>query len=213
MTAATAIFRSARRARTDRVRETLGAVTATLAEDIAGMRVAAGVHARARGAARTSASERRATARANQQTVVLNGALLPVRRPPLDGRDGGRARLRRLPRLRRRHHDRRPRRVPRLPRRTSSTRCSSSRSSTTRSCPRSPRSTRSWTSSTRSPTFATATARATSAASRGHVAFDDVRFATGAARGAPRDRPRRRRRARRSRSSAIPAPESRRSRS
>ena len=56
-----------------------------------------------------------ATATRTRQTVVLNGALLPVRRLPLVGRDRDRARLRRLARLRRRDVDRRPDRVPRLP--------------------------------------------------------------------------------------------------
>ncbi len=53
---------------------------------------------------------------ANQETVVLNGALLPVRRPALVGRDGGRARLRRLSRVRRLADDRHALRVHRLPR-------------------------------------------------------------------------------------------------
>ena len=48
MAIATALFRRCSSRAYRAVRERLGLVTATLAEDIAGMRVAAGVHARAR---------------------------------------------------------------------------------------------------------------------------------------------------------------------
>jgi ATP-binding cassette subfamily B protein len=76
MTVATAIFRKRSGRAYRRVRETLGAVTATLAEDIAGMRV---VHAFTReGAAERNFREVSDTYRqANQQTVLLNGLYFP----------------------------------------------------------------------------------------------------------------------------------------
>jgi ATP-binding cassette subfamily B protein len=76
MTAATAMFRKRSGRAYRRVRETLGAVTATLAEDIAGMRV---VHAFTReGAAERNFREVSDTYRqANQLTVTLNGLYFP----------------------------------------------------------------------------------------------------------------------------------------
>jgi ATP-binding cassette, subfamily B, bacterial len=76
MTVATAIFRKRSGRAYRRVRETLGAVTATLAEDIAGMRV---VHAFTReGAAERNFREvSDAYRQANQQTVLLNGLYFP----------------------------------------------------------------------------------------------------------------------------------------
>ena len=80
------------------MRERIGLVTATLAEDIAGMRV---VQSYAR-EPRNQTSFRGINTRyrdANYETVVLNGALLPGRRLPRLARDRDRARLRRLPAL------------------------------------------------------------------------------------------------------------------
>jgi len=76
MTAATAMFRKRSGRAYRRVRETLGTVTATLAEDIAGMRV---VHAFTReGAAERNFREVSDTYRqANQLTVTLNGLYFP----------------------------------------------------------------------------------------------------------------------------------------
>jgi ABC-type multidrug transport system fused ATPase/permease subunit len=76
MTVATAMFRKRSGRAYRRVRETLGAVTATLAEDIAGMRV---VHAFTReGAAERNFREVSDTYRqANQLTVTLNGLYFP----------------------------------------------------------------------------------------------------------------------------------------
>ena len=96
MAAATAVFRSSPQRAYRAVRERLGLVTATLAEDIAGMRVVQGVHARAR--------ERAALPRGEHDYRVREPRdrrhqrpLLPVRRLPLHGGHGRRPRLRRLP--------------------------------------------------------------------------------------------------------------------
>ena len=70
-----------------RARDASALVTATLAEDISGMRVLQ-AFTRERAASRElPAGRRSATALRNMQTVVQNGALLPVRRPALVGRD------------------------------------------------------------------------------------------------------------------------------
>jgi ATP-binding cassette subfamily B protein len=77
MTVATAIFRSRSGRAYRRVRETLGAVTATLAEDIAGMRVLQSFTRE--DAAQEHFREVSDTYRAsNMQTVVLNGIYFPV---------------------------------------------------------------------------------------------------------------------------------------
>jgi ATP-binding cassette subfamily B protein len=77
MTLATAMFRK-RSGRAYRgVRETLGAVTATLAEDIAGMRVLQSF-TREREAQENFRRVTETYRRANQQTVVLNGLYFPV---------------------------------------------------------------------------------------------------------------------------------------
>src|SRR5215218_10155820 len=76
MTVATAIFRKRSGRAYRSVRETLGAVTATLAEDIAGMRVLQSFtreHAAQENFRRVTDTYRRA----NQQTVVLNGLYFP----------------------------------------------------------------------------------------------------------------------------------------
>jgi ABC-type multidrug transport system fused ATPase/permease subunit len=76
MTLATAIFRKRSGRAYRSVRETLGAVTATLAEDIAGMRVLQSFtreHAAQENFRRVTDTYRRA----NQQTVVLNGLYFP----------------------------------------------------------------------------------------------------------------------------------------
>ena len=97
MSVATALFRNYSTRAYRAVRERLGLVTATLAEDIAGMRV---VQAFTREQANIrnfrEISER--YRQSNQQTVRAERPLLPVRRPALDGRARGRARLRRPPR-------------------------------------------------------------------------------------------------------------------
>ena len=142
MAVATAIFRLISSRAYRAVRERLGLVTATLAEDIAGMRVVQAFN-------RQSANERhfreveRPLPRGQPRHGRDQRPLLPVRRLPLDGRDRDRPRLRRLS-LFRGSISRSARCSPSCSTcRTSSTRFSSSRSSTTRSSPRSPRSTRS----------------------------------------------------------------------
>ena len=98
MSVATAIFRTRSTRAYRAVRERLGLVTATLAEDIAGHARRPGVHARG--------AERCANFReVNERYRAANHAdgrperhLLPVRRPALVGRDRDRPRLRRLPR-------------------------------------------------------------------------------------------------------------------
>ena len=163
-----------------RVRETLGARDGDARRGHLRHARAAGVHARARQRASTSASQRPLPRREHADGRPER-PLLPVRRLPLGDRDGDRARLRRLARLQRRHC-----RSGRSSRssatcRTSSTRCSSSRSSTTRSSPRSPRSTRSPTSSTRSPRCSTAGRRATCRGSRATSASTTCASPTAAA--------------------------------
>jgi ATP-binding cassette subfamily B protein len=76
MTLATAIFRKRSGRAYRSVRETLGAVTATLAEDIAGMRVLQ-AFTRERAAQENFRSVSDAYRRANHQTVVLNGLYFP----------------------------------------------------------------------------------------------------------------------------------------
>ena len=98
---ATSIFRKKSSRSYRGVRETLGAVTATLAEDIAGMRVAAGVHARARRAGELPDGQR-GLRRQNHETVVQNALYFPFVDLLSSIAHRDRARLRRLPRLRRR---------------------------------------------------------------------------------------------------------------
>ena len=138
--------RRARRRAYRAVRERLGLVTATLAEDIAGHARRPVVQPRGRTRrAQLPRGEPSATATANHRTVVLNGLYFPfvdflssIATAIVLGFGGylvfGRQR-----------HARHAVRVHRSTCRTSSTRCSSCRSSTTRSSPRRPRSTRSWT--------------------------------------------------------------------
>jgi ATP-binding cassette subfamily B protein len=76
MTVATAIFRSRSGRAYRRVRETLGAVTATLAEDIAGMRVLQSF-TRERAAERNFLTVSDTYRASNMQTVVLNGIYFP----------------------------------------------------------------------------------------------------------------------------------------
>src|SRR5215217_3282780 len=76
MTVATAIFRKRSGRAYRSVRETLGAVTATLAEDIAGMRVLQ-AFTRERAAQENFRTVSDAYRRANHQTVVLNGLYFP----------------------------------------------------------------------------------------------------------------------------------------
>src|SRR5215217_6061205 len=76
MTLATAIFRKRSGRAYRSVRETLGAVTATLAEDIAGMRVLQSF-TRERAAQENFHRVTDTYRRANQQTVVLNGLYFP----------------------------------------------------------------------------------------------------------------------------------------
>ena len=99
MAIATRVFRLRSSRAYRNVRERLGLVTATLAEDISGMRVVQSF-TREQTNQRQFRSVNDHYRESNQETVVLNGALLPVRRLPLGGRDGDRARLRRLARLR-----------------------------------------------------------------------------------------------------------------
>jgi ATP-binding cassette subfamily B protein len=77
MTLATAVFRKRSGRAYRSVRETLGAVTATLAEDIAGMRVLQSF-TRERAAQENFREVTDTYRRANQQTVVLNGLYFPV---------------------------------------------------------------------------------------------------------------------------------------
>ena len=97
MLAATAAFRiySSRAYRA--VRERLGHVTATLAEDIAGMRVVQ-AYTRERANERALPRGQRPLPRREPADGRHERPLLPVRRLPLDRRDRRRARLRRLPR-------------------------------------------------------------------------------------------------------------------
>jgi ABC-type multidrug transport system fused ATPase/permease subunit len=76
MTLATAVFRKRSGRAYRSVRETLGAVTATLAEDIAGMRVLQSF-TRERAAQENFRRVTDTYRRANQQTVVLNGLYFP----------------------------------------------------------------------------------------------------------------------------------------
>jgi len=76
MAVATAIFRTRSARAYRRVRETLGAVTATLAEDIAGMRVLQSF-TRERAAQRNFQDVTERYRDSNQQTVVLNGLYFP----------------------------------------------------------------------------------------------------------------------------------------
>jgi ATP-binding cassette subfamily B protein len=76
MTIATAIFRKRSGRAYRAVRETLGAVTATLAEDIAGMRVLQ-AFTRERAAQQNFREVSETYRRSNQQTVVLNGLYFP----------------------------------------------------------------------------------------------------------------------------------------
>ncbi len=144
MAVATALFRvySARAYRA--VRERLGLVTATLAEDIAGMRVVQSF-TREQANLRRFREVNAQLPRREPPDGRHERPLLPLRRLPLDRRHRDRARLRRLPLLRRARS-----RSGRCSRscstcRTSSTRSSSSRSSTTRSSRPWRRWTRSWT--------------------------------------------------------------------
>jgi ATP-binding cassette subfamily B protein len=77
MTLATAMFRKRSGRAYRSVRETLGAVTATLAEDIAGMRVLQSF-TRERAAQENFRRVTDTYRRANQQTVVLNGLYFPL---------------------------------------------------------------------------------------------------------------------------------------
>ncbi len=76
MTAATAIFRKRSGRAYRAVRESLGHVTATLAEDIAGMRVVQ-AFTRERAAERNFREVSDAYRRANHETVILNGLYFP----------------------------------------------------------------------------------------------------------------------------------------
>ena len=195
-----------------RVRERIGLVTATLAEDIAGMRV---VQSYAR-EPRNQVGFRGINSLyrdANYETIVLNGLYFPAVDFLASLRDRDRARLRRLPPPPRSGLGGHAARVLPLPRRTSSIQSSSSRSSTTRSSRRPRRSTRSSRSSTRSPRSSTVPPRSScrgSTATCGSRASDSAtahcrRCCTGSTSTC---RP-----GRRSPSSARPARASRRSRS
>ena len=110
MFVATAIFR-VRSARAYRaVRERLGLVTATLAEDISGMRVVQSFR-RERANERNFRSRERPLPGGEPGDGRPQRPLLPVRRLPLGAGDRDRARLRRLPRLRRKSHRRHALRV------------------------------------------------------------------------------------------------------
>ena len=114
MAIATAIFRRRSSRAYRAVRERLGLVTATLAEDIAGMRVVQSF-TREQANQRQFRSVNNRYRDSNQETVVLNGPLLPVRRLPGGGGDGDRARLRRLAHARGPGDGRHPVRLPPLP--------------------------------------------------------------------------------------------------
>ena len=98
MSVGTVFFRKRSARAYANVRERLGLVTATLAEDIAGMRDGAGVHARGRGQRELPGRDARLP-RVEHADRPPERALLPVRRPALVGRARGRARLRRPPLL------------------------------------------------------------------------------------------------------------------
>ena len=159
------------------MRERLGLVTATLAEDIAGMRV---VQSFTREPVNQTSFRGISDGyrEANYETVVLNGLYFPgvdflssVATAIVLGYGGWLVLEGDIP----------PGRCSRSPStsRTSSTRCSSSRSSTTPSSPRSPRSTGSSTCSTRSPTSWTRPGRAELARIDGNVRFETVQFGYG----------------------------------
>src|SRR5438132_5193700 len=76
MSLATAIFRSRSTRAYSAVRERLGLVTATLAEDIAGMRVVQ-AFTRERASQRNFRAVAERYRDANMQTVVLNGLFFP----------------------------------------------------------------------------------------------------------------------------------------
>ena len=105
MSVATVIFRKRSARAYASVRERLGLVTATLAEDIAGMRI---VQAFTREQTNTAQLPRgdRALPRGEHGDGRPQRPLLPVRRPALDGRARRGARLRRPPLLPERDHAR-----------------------------------------------------------------------------------------------------------
>ena len=212
MALATAWFRVRSNRAYRRVRERLGLVTATLAEDIAGMRVV------------------QSFTREPQQQASFRGDQRPLPRGQLrDGRPERRSTSRSSTFSSARDRDRaRVRRLPRLPRpgdrsgrcsrsrstsRTSSTRSSSSRSSTTRFSPRSQRWTRSSDVLDEEPEIVDGPGRTRAAADRRARRFETSVSATAAVpevlHGLDLDVPPERR----SRSSATRVPASRRSRS
>ena len=156
---ATALFRIRSSRAYRAVRERLGNVTATLAEDIAGIRVVQSFRA-----SRQTSRFQEVNAhyrQANQQTVVLNGLYFPfvdflsaVATAVVVGYGGWLASQARSAPGRSSPSS--------ATSRTSSTPCSSSRSSTTRSSRPLRRWTRSWRSSTRSPRSATSRTRSRS---------------------------------------------------
>ena len=173
MGGATAWFRVRSNRAYRRVRERLGLVTATLAEDISGMRVVQSFTREP--ASQTSfRGVNEAYKAANYETVVLNGLYFPavdvlssVAVAIVLGFGGalvvdGSLTVGRCS-------------PSRSTSRTSSTRCSSCRSSTTRSSPRPPPSTGSSRCSTRSEVVDAPNARELPAIA-GHVRFDHVRF-------------------------------------
>ena len=211
MAIATTVFRR-RSARAYRaVRERLGLVTATLAEDIAGMRVVQSF-SREETNQREFRTVNSRYRDANQETVVLNGLYFPfvdflsaVSTAIVLGFGGWLALDGEVT-------------VGTLfaflcTSRTSSTRSSSSRSSTTRSSSAVAALDKIMDVMDEEPEILDrAGAPSRSRTIDGHVQFDTVRFGYGhGPGGAARHRPRRRCRARPSRSSATPAPESRRS--
>ena len=120
------------------MRERLADVTATLAEDLAGVRVIEEFDRDEHNAQLFDATSERLP-RGERAHRLAERLLLPVRRAALGLRHRDRARVRRLPHDRRRDRRRHALRLHRSTCRTSSTPSSSSRWSTTRTSPRRPR--------------------------------------------------------------------------
>ena len=178
MALATAWFRSRSNHAYRRVRERLGLVTATLAEDISGMRVVQSFTREPTSQATFRGINERYR-ESNYETVVLNGLYFPavdilssVATAIVLGFGGWLV-------VDGNMYDRHAARLHAVPRRTSSTRCSSSRSSTTRSSRRPRRSTGSPSVLDEEPDVVDAPDAQTLHRIDGHVRFEHVRFGYG----------------------------------
>ena len=213
MALVTAWFRSRSNRAYRNVRERLGLVTATLAEDIAGMRV---VQSFTREPVQQKAfhgvNDRYRAA--NYETIDPERDLLPRRRPARDDRDGDRVRLRRLARLPRRDDHRHAVRLRALP--LELLRPDPAALAALQHVPlRDRRAGQDHRRARRGAAGGRPRRRARAAADRRArpLRGRPLRLRAGVPGGAARARARRARRARRSPSSATPAPASRRSRS